>query len=685
MKITAPPKTSHIKALAKSKWSWIIIVSLIALLAINYAFKVSAAIEKLEFALTPPDLPPYQDLAIKFLNAPEEGSATPFDFYHESQGTSILPYNWFVALERPRTNPWLLLFGSEELFTKEFILKLGFIPDKVSSTNPDGLPVGFAKTESMYFPGLDRKATAVGFTCSACHTGQIVHNSTRYIIDGGPAMIDLGLLRKSIGAALGQTALSSRFNLLNGRFQRFAARVLGNNNNVVTRKALKEALSKTIKVLIDDSDVIEVTEGFSRLDALNRIGNQVFYDALDRNANYSPINAPVNYPHIWSSSWFAWVQYDGSIMQPLIRNAGEALGVAAFVDTTAGSVEKLKMLKEQRFASSIPVDNLAVIESWIGGKHPLDNGHKFDGILAPSWPKDFPQIDTDLANKGQALYKDHCQGCHLPVTNDPEFWTDKNWKKIKYVNDGEAYESDKAYLELPIIPHEEIGTDLAQGNVLTTRTVDTTGVGLNLDICTWEAEDPSGVGVRPKLTFLPFRDSATANFGMALGAFAEMTSQNWFKQNNIPKKWQSHYEGNRPNCLQVGKGYRARPLNGIWATAPFLHNGSIPSLYDLLSTEIERPTFVQLGGLDFDPVHVGIVQGKAVQSYNQPQNHESYKITDDYYDGHFILDTREPGNHNTGHVFDGGKEDKLNRKPGVIGRKLEEHEKMALIEYLKTL
>lgn len=684
MKITSPPKKPHFKALAKSKWSWIMIISLLALFSINYVFTISAAIEKLEFALTPPDLPPYQDLAINFLNAPAEDSPSPFDFYHESQGTSILPYNWFIALERPRTNPWLLVFGSEELFSKNFILQHGFIPDKVSSTNPDGLPIGFAKTESMYFPGLDRKAAAIGFTCSACHTGQIVHNNTRYIIDGGPAMIDLGLLRKSLGAALGQTALSSRFNLLNGRFQRFADRVLGSNNNVVTRKTLKEALSKTLKVLIADRNVIEVTEGFTRLDALNRIGNQIFYSALGRNANYSPINAPVNYPHIWSSSWFSWVQYDGSIMQPLTRNAGEALGVSAFIDTKSGHGEEINVLNDQRFSSSIPVGNLAVIESWIGGKHPLDNAHKFDGILPPSWPEAFPKIDTVLANKGQSLYKDHCQGCHLPAINDPEFWSEKNWQKIKYMRNGEAFESDKAYLELPIIPHEKIGTDLAQGNVLTTRTVNTIGIGLNLDICTWEAEDPSGVGARPKLTFLPFSDSATANFGMALGAFAEMTNQNWFKQNNIPKKWQSHYEGNRPNCLQVGKGYRARPLDGIWATAPFLHNGSIASLYDLLSTEEERPTFVQLGGLDFDPLHVGIAQGETVQNFNQQKRHDFYKITDDYVDGHFILDTREPGNHNTGHVFDGG-EDKLDRKSGVIGRKLEEHEKMALIEYLKTL
>src|SRR6201999_1211802 len=76
-------------------------------------------------------------------------------------------------------------------------------------------------------------------------------------------------------------------------------------------------------------------EEFGRLDALNRIGNQVFYLDMATSGlsgfqlNQEAIDAPVSFPPIWTVPWFSWAQYDASISQPLIRNAGEALGVFA--------------------------------------------------------------------------------------------------------------------------------------------------------------------------------------------------------------------------------------------------------------------------------------------------------------------------------------------------------------------
>src|SRR5690606_24698234 len=60
--------------------------------------------------------------------------------------------------------------------------------------------------------------------------------------------------------------------------------------------------------------------------------------------------------------------------------------------------------------------------------------------------------------------------------------------------------------------------------------------------------------------------------------------------------------------------YKARSLNGIWATAPYLHNGSVPSLYDLLLPKKRpgdpeegeyRPDEFMVGSREFDPVKVG--------------------------------------------------------------------------------
>ena len=63
--------------------------------------------------------------------------------------------------------------------------------------------------------------------------------------------------------------------------------------------------------------------------------------------------------------------------------------------------------------------------------------------------------------------------------------------------------------------------------------------------------------------------------------------------------------GHRNNGIQAPLAYKVRPLNGIWATPPYLHNGSVPNLYALLSPVAERPKTFYLGHRDYDPVCVG--------------------------------------------------------------------------------
>jgi len=347
----------------------------------------------------------------------------------------------------------------------------------------------------------------------------------------------------------------------------------------------------------------------------------------------------------------------------------------------------------QRFASSVDYANLVRIEEWLAGTDPRPK-KAFNGLQSPQWPSEFGLAD-DLVEQGAGLYQELCQGCHLPAVKDDGFWSDKHWQAIRYIKAGKAEQTDKAYLQLKIIPLDEIGTDPAQANVLTTRTVDTTGLGLDTDVCTplpIPVENGGVAGGKGRaLRFVTLADSATANFGLALGAFVERTNQQWFKQSFTPESSVAEIQGNRPNCLQVGQGYKARPLNGVWATAPFLHNGSIASVYDLLSPLDERPTFIELGNQSFDTEHLGIVQSDAVVKANE--NHRqsmrqgglglvgNYKYKKDYENGLFVLDTREPGNHNTGHLFD----DKDKNVKGRIQRRLSKDERLAVIEFLKTL
>ncbi len=100
-------------------------------------------------------------------------------------------------------------------------------------------------------------------------------------------------------------------------------------------------------------------------------------------------------------------------------------------------------------------------------------------------------------------------------------------------------------------------------------------------------------------------------------------------------------------------GYVASFLDGIWLRAPYLHNGSVPTLRDLLNPAAHRPQFFYRGYDLYDPVNVGFVT----------QGQEAKRVGTPY-------DVRWRSNGNQGHEF---------------GVNLPQADKDALIEYLKTL
>ncbi|HLJ97890.1 MAG TPA: hypothetical protein VKU02_32305 [Gemmataceae bacterium] len=111
-------------------------------------------------------------------------------------------------------------------------------------------------------------------------------------------------------------------------------------------------------------------------------------------------------------------------------------------------------------------------------------------------------------------------------------------------------------------------------------------------------------------------------------------------------------------------GYQAPPLDGIWATAPYFHNGSAPTVYDVLNSKTRPRRFTRpyrTGSDDYDPIKLGW----KVQLV-EPATDRSASA----YERRKIYDTALPGRGNGGHTF---------------GDDLTEAERMALIEYLKTL
>ena len=310
-------------------------------------------------------------------------------WYHISQGSgleSVIPYQWFLSLERPKIS---FFRPAGNLTDSKFLAGFGFLPNKRNSYNPDGLPVGFAKTENFFNPETNQTNTVVGFTCAACHTGQINYQGKGIRIEGGASMIDLNKFKKAVGFSL----LLTRYEPF--RFNRFANRVLGEDHTAAEKDKLKERIkslvAEAVEVKNKTDDFYPVEEGFGRLDALERIGNFVFGNEINFD-NYRAVNAPVNYPHIWSAPWFDWVQYNGSIMQPMTRNAGEAMGVFSRADLDADSPTV--------FESNVNVKNLYEMEKLLAGDSILT------GLIAPKWPEEIlGVIDPDKAAKGKKLYQ----------------------------------------------------------------------------------------------------------------------------------------------------------------------------------------------------------------------------------------------------------------------------------------
>jgi hypothetical protein len=576
-------------------------------------------------------------------------------FHHASQGTMMLPYDWFMALEQPTTDPAMPDSG---LFSDpNYLSQFGFIRSKRDPHyNPGNLPIGFAIADNWVDPNTpnERPFKALGLSCAACHTSQITYQGTRLRIDGGSAMIEIGAFQKKLGLALIITNSSTK------KFDRFADRIISSvamlalldaetrvveetKIRAVVKDKLEQAVLKALQQqrLESQLQLRTVDAGFGRTDALTLIGNRVFGRLGP--VNLTKANAPVNYPQLWDTPWFYWVQYNASIRPPMVRNIGEALGVGAAMNS--------------EFESTVDIENLHLMEDQVAGKQPLS------GLKAPAWPsKLFGKINgfkdgTGKWKKGKTLYKKLCIHCHYLIEDyeaalsldldDDCFRT--HWSQPNRFG--------RSYMKLPYINYVDIGTDPAAVLDFNQRIVYTGALDIG------RSTMPAGEALA--LTTAKVREREYANLGLSPAQYA---AYDGYRELN----------GEPPAIARLD--YKARPLNGVWATAPFLHNGSVPNLYELLSPASERSSTFYVGSTEYDPKHVGFTTAP------KP--------------GHFQVNTHLPGNLNTGHEFRNlTKEEEARLTPyqkaqrkkggwavfGVIADELKPGERWALIEYVKSL
>ncbi len=182
-------------------------------------------------------------------------SADSLWFYYTTQGSNLMPYDFFLVLEKA---------GESQLFRSDENMNFyRYLPQKASSSNPDALPVGWVKDD---YKGKEY----VGLTCAACHTGQVNYNGVGIRIDGGPATADMENIMKDIAKALKHTRENAEAS------QRFVKNVLARGNYKSEAEILAD-LSKYEQRIYDYTVINHspTAYGYARLDAFGRIYNRV--------------------------------------------------------------------------------------------------------------------------------------------------------------------------------------------------------------------------------------------------------------------------------------------------------------------------------------------------------------------------------------------------------------------------
>lgn len=520
-------------------------------------------------------------------------------YWHFSQGSAIIAYDIFLNLE---------VANSQELFRSDAnTARYGLIPDSANSQNPDRLPIGITKetiaTPIKGWPAGDY----VGMTCAACHSGQLRYKGKLiHIQGGGNNAIDMQGLSRGFDDALRATLTDS------AKFDRLASK-LGASSPDAKDKLRKRLESDSARVhdYVVQQLTIRHPWGPGRMDALALIFNRALASLPGILENSTIAVAPTKPPFLWNAPHGLWTQWRGTVQDPIKRNVQESIGVFLPLDLSS------KSPAEGLFQSSVPILNLQRAED------------QLERLAPPSWPEDiFGKIDRAKAKVGKALFVEHCANCHNVW---PYRWTEPN-------------KNGKRYVVVGLTPVTYVGTD--RGQLETLRP--------------WSIAGNLGSALDNEL--LPeFRGKPLLPSGEFMSAISFAVTDIAVRKLNLTEAQKLDLYGYRvPSTTFPAEAvYKAGPRDGVWATAPFIHNGSVPNLYEMLIPAAERTKKFYLGG-DFDPVKVGL-DTKAAS-------------------GTFLMDTTLPGNSNAGHSFE--------NRPlgnGVVGPLLPEDDRWAIVEYLKSI
>jgi mono/diheme cytochrome c family protein len=580
--------------------------------------------------------------------------------HYSDQGSGFFPMSVVRALNDSETGrPFL-----------ENLERFGLLPGKKSARNPEGLPVGIV-TNTVQVG--DREIKMFGFTCAACHTSDLHYEGQVVRVEGGSGLFYVDRLGDAIADSLNATmkdpeefwAFLQRLtkdnreaNSLIHKFAKLADLRADGEFGRTTADHIKSALDR-LRADIHGGE----STGHSHLDeaALRQIkllAAQLLEQPLGTD---SPLKAVADVEQRRQSIEKLLIEFEGNLadlryrlaflkMRNWLSQPGHRLAAGygraddfgtARVELFAGWNTK-NMLPVDAPVSTPAVWNVdryewlhwnansnSVIQRSIGesiGVGATFNAETFvtsvnivnqmlmerqiQKIRSPQWPAEvFGAPDEALVKRGAALYLQHCADCHTP-----------------------AGVNEQGLLVVKLYTLDELKTDPSAAT--------------NFDRPVYK-QDGSTVGFAASIASLLDALQKQAKTSMSTEHQQLMDD---LESDRLPVKWRDTM------TATGGPVYPGRMLEGAWATAPYLHNGSVPTLYHLLLPAAERPRTFLVGSQEFDPKAVGFVWDaeRARSTPDKPL---------------FEFDTTIPGNWNVGHEY---------------GTDLSDSDRWAVVEYLKV-
>jgi hypothetical protein len=572
-------------------------------------------------------------------------------WYTASQGSRLIPREWLDALEQPDNTGMFL--------DPTYIRTFRYLPNPAANfDSPNAacpfdksLPLGFTvdcQSDKNLSGRLQWKAGQadrepwVGMNCSACHTAEMTYQGMTFRADGGPSLADFQSFIESLNLAVNNTVDDP------DKFERFARKVLV-KGLPADRTKLKDAVNKWIAwndklALLNDPNRDNpaariLRYGFGRLDAIGHIFNKTSLLATPGGIAHQMANAsdaPTSYPFLWNVPQLDRVEWNGIGVNAttlgvrtgaLGRNAGEVIGVF-------GDIAIKKNPGIGGYTSSVAVKTLDQMEAQLTKLQP------------PTWPAMFGPIDPELVHSGGQLFAKNCAGCHTVPTKPPGDLTETFQTKLQPV--------------FPVAGTNERGTgtdfwmacnavlDVASSGLFTgNKSQVITGAPIpdmapNLVLLT---NAVTGVLANNKLTILGL--TIFRSDGLPPPTPVNRAAGVDQKKNRADACM--NFKDNPADPKMV---YKGRPLQGIWATGPYLHNGSVPNLWEMLLPSAQRSKTFYVGTREFDPKNVGYETAQSA-------------------DNSFLFDTSLPGNSNAGHDYGNDR--------------LTDTDRWALVAYMKTL